>query len=264
MSQPATDPQIIALSQMTLDVLDVLKNKGELPAEFSAPINWVRTKDPAHGDFACNVALIGAKQVGKRPQELAEAVLAELLSHGSDLVERAEVAGAGFINVFLKQTAKFAVLDDILSQGEKFGQSELNKGQKIQVEFVSANPTSSLHVGHGRGAAYGMSVANLLQATGYEVCREYYVNDAGRQMDILATSTYLRYLQACGESVTFPSNGYRGDYVADLVRRYLMSFAMIIIMILAYLPKMFALTLSMLMTKPRHCCQAIKKPILTG
>ena len=215
MSQPATDPQIIALSQMTLDVLDVLKDKGELPAEFSTPINWVRTKDPAHGDFACNVALIGAKQVGKRPQELAEAVLAGLLSHGSDLVERAEVAGAGFINVFLKQTAKFAVLDDILNQGQKFGQSELNKGQKIQVEFVSANPTSSLHVGHGRGAAYGMSVANLLQATGYEVCREYYVNDAGRQMDILATSTYLRYLQACGESVTFPSNGYRGDYVAD-------------------------------------------------
>lgn len=215
MSSQTTDPQIIALSQMTLDVIDCLKSTGVLPPEFQAPINWVRTKDKAHGDFASNVALIGAKQAGTRPQELAKIILAELITHQSDLVERAEVAGAGFINVFLKQTAKFAVLDDILTQGDEFGRSLAHQGQKIQVEFVSANPTSSLHVGHGRGAAYGMSVANLLEATGYDVCREYYVNDAGRQMDILATSTYLRYLQACSESVAFPSNGYQGDYVVE-------------------------------------------------
>ncbi|WP_133141442.1 arginine--tRNA ligase, partial [Moraxella caviae] len=111
--------------------------------------------------------------------------------------------------------AKFAVLDDVFARAERFGLSDVNQDKKVQVEFVSANPTSSLHVGHGRGAAYGMSVANLLEATGFEVCREYYVNDAGRQMDILATSTYLRYLQACGERITFPTNAYQGDYVAE-------------------------------------------------
>lgn len=207
-----TDPQF-ALQTLFLTAIDTLKKTGALPDEFSAPINLVRTKDKSHGDFACNVALIGAKQVGKNPRELAELVLSHLATDG--LIAKAEVAGAGFINVFLNQNAKFAVLDEIFDKGEQFGLSNVNAGKKIQVEFVSANPTSSLHVGHGRGAAYGMSVANLLEATGYEVCREYYVNDAGRQMDILATSTYLRYVQACGESIVFPTNGYQGDYVVD-------------------------------------------------
>ncbi len=108
------------------------------------------------------------------------------------------------------------VLDDIFTLQDRFGLSDQFDGQKIQVEFVSANPTSSLHVGHGRGAAFGMSLSNLLEAVGYEVTREYYVNDAGRQMDILATSTYLRYLEANGEQVTFPSNAYKGDYVRDI------------------------------------------------
>ena len=196
--------------------IDALKAQGALPADFDPPINLVRTKDPAHGDFACNVALIGAKQVGKNPRELAQLILGALESGGG--IARAEVAGAGFINVFLNQDVKFAVLDDILELGVGFGLSDEHLGKKVQVEFVSANPTSSLHVGHGRGAAYGMSVANLLEATGYEVCREYYVNDAGRQMDILATSTYLRYLEACGEEIAFPSNAYQGQYVADFGR----------------------------------------------
>ena len=196
--------------------IDALKAQGALPTDFDPPINLVRTKDPAHGDFACNVALIGAKQVGKNPRELAQLILGALESGGG--IARAEVAGAGFINVFLNQDVKFAVLDDILELGVGFGFSDEHLGKKVQVEFVSANPTSSLHVGHGRGAAYGMSVANLLEATGYEVCREYYVNDAGRQMDILATSTYLRYLEACGEEIAFPSNAYQGQYVADFGR----------------------------------------------
>lgn len=202
------------LKSLFNDAIATLQQAGTLPADFNAPINLSRTKDKTHGDFACNVALIGAKMVDKNPRELAT-LIADALPITDTQVSHVEVAGAGFINVFLDKGAKFAVLDEILSAKEYYGRSDIGNGKKIQVEFVSANPTSALHVGHGRGAAYGMSVANLLAAIGYDVCREYYVNDAGRQMDILAVSTYLRYLQACGEEITFPSNGYQGDYVVD-------------------------------------------------
>jgi arginyl-tRNA synthetase len=132
-----------------------------------------------------------------------------------------EIAGPGFINFFLNDDQRFAILDQIASGADTFGENTLNAGKTVQVEFVSANPTSSLHVGHGRGAAYGMTVARLLEATGYQVQREYYVNDAGRQMDILATSTYLRYLERCGQTLTFPQNAYKGDYVYDIAQNIL-------------------------------------------
>ena len=207
------DSQLSDLCQLFDTAIHSLKQKGVLAEDFIVPVQLTRTKDPAHGDFACNIALMGAKKVGKNPRELAQMILDALPKSG--LIERAEVAGAGFINVFLNKQIKFAVLDEILQKKQNFGISETHKGKRVQVEFVSANPTSSLHVGHGRGAAYGMSVANLLEATGFDVCREYYVNDAGRQMDILATSTYLRYLEKCGEPIVFPVNAYQGDYVAD-------------------------------------------------
>lgn len=207
------DSQLSDLCQLFDTAIHSLKQKGVLAEDFIVPVQLTRTKDPAHGDFACNIALMGAKKVGKNPRELAQVILDALPKSG--LIERAEVAGAGFINVFLNKQIKFAVLDEILQKKQNFGISDTHKGKRVQVEFVSANPTSSLHVGHGRGAAYGMSVANLLEATGFDVCREYYVNDAGRQMDILATSTYLRYLEKCGEPIVFPVNAYQGDYVAD-------------------------------------------------
>ncbi len=207
------DSQLSDLCQLFDTAIHSLKQKGVLAEDFIVPVQLTRTKDPAHGDFACNIALVGAKKVGKNPRELAQMILDALPKSG--LIERAEVAGAGFINVFLNKQIKFAVLDEILQKKQNFGISDTHKGKRVQVEFVSANPTSSLHVGHGRGAAYGMSVANLLEATGFDVCREYYVNDAGRQMDILATSTYLRYLEKCGEPIVFPVNAYQGDYVAD-------------------------------------------------
>lgn len=207
------DSQLSDLCQLFDTAIHSLKQKGMLVEDFIVPVQLTRTKDPAHGDFACNIALMGAKKVGKNPRELAQMILDALPKSG--LIERAEVAGAGFINVFLNKQIKFAVLDEILQKKQNFGISDTHKGKRVQVEFVSANPTSSLHVGHGRGAAYGMSVANLLEATGFDVCREYYVNDAGRQMDILATSTYLRYLEKCGEPIVFPVNAYQGDYVAD-------------------------------------------------
>ena len=207
------DSQLSDLCQLFDTAIHSLKQKGVLAEDFIVPVQLTRTKDPTHGDFACNIALMGAKKVGKNPRELAQVILDALPKSG--LIERAEVAGAGFINVFLNKQIKFAVLDEILQKKQNLGISDTHKGKKVQVEFVSANPTSSLHVGHGRGAAYGMSVANLLEATGFDVCREYYVNDAGRQMDILATSTYLRYLEKCGEPIVFPVNAYQGDYVAD-------------------------------------------------
>ena len=207
------DSQLSDLCQLFDTAIHSLKQKGVLAEDFIVPVQLTRTKDPAHGDFACNIALMGAKKVGKNSRELAQMILDALPKSG--LIERAEVAGAGFINVFLNKQIKFAVLDEILQKKQNFGISDTHKDKRVQVEFVSANPTSSLHVGHGRGAAYGMSVANLLEATGFDVCREYYVNDAGRQMDILATSTYLRYLEKCGEPIVFPVNAYQGDYVAD-------------------------------------------------
>lgn len=211
-TQNSTQNQLIDLfNQAILH----LKNTCQI-GDVNPKIMLSRPKDPQHGDFSCNVAMMIAKSVGKNPKDIAQLIANNLPK--DKLIADAQVAGVGFINVFLNADAKFAVLDSIYAQKDDFGKSTINHGKKIQVEFVSANPTSSLHVGHGRGAAVGASLANLLSATGYEVHREYYVNDAGRQMDILAVSTFLRYLQLCGHTLVFPSNGYQGDYVNDIAK----------------------------------------------
>jgi arginyl-tRNA synthetase len=155
-----------------------------------------------------------AKPARRNPREIAQAIIDQLPTH--EALVRAEIAGPGFINFFIDPSAGRSVIAGILVAGEQYGRSEIGKGKRVQVEFVSANPTGPLHVGHGRGAAYGATVADLLQAVGFEVHREYYVNDAGRQMDILGTSIWLRYLELAGEELTFPSNGYKGDYVWDI------------------------------------------------
>jgi len=170
-----------------------------------------RPKQATHGDYACNAAMPLARTLKRNPRELATEIVAALPE--SELVERTEIAGPGFINVFLRTAARHALVGHILARGVDWGRTDLGQGEKIQVEFVSANPTGPLHVGHGRGAAYGASLANCLDFAGYAVSREYYVNDAGRQMDILALSTWLRYLELCGESTPFPVNAYQGDYV---------------------------------------------------
>lgn len=173
-----------------------------------------RTKDKNHGDFACNIAMMLAKAAKMNPRQIATEIVEALPE--SEFVTQVEIAGPGFINFFLTAEASQQVVKDILNQAEAYGRSSVGNGKKVQVEFVSANPTGPLHVGHGRGAAYGSVVSSLLMAAGFDVHREYYVNDAGRQMDILGTSVWLRYLQACGEHFTFPSNGYQGDYVLDI------------------------------------------------
>jgi len=184
------------------------------PTAADTPIHIERPRDPSHGDFATNLAMQLAKALRKNPREVARLLLAELPASG--LVSRAEVAGAGFINFTLNARAKVNVVSAVLVAGDKFGRSQLGGGQKVQVEYVSANPTGPLHVGHGRGAAYGASLSNLLGFAGWDVTREYYVNDAGRQMDILGLSTWLRYLEQHGVVVPFPANAYQGSYVRDM------------------------------------------------
>ena len=183
------------------------------PDQAETPINLDRPKQAGHGDFASNLALQLAKPLKRNPRELANLLLAELPP--SKLVAKAEVAGAGFINFTLVSDAKTAVVRNVLERGEAFGRG-VKSGVKVQVEFVSANPTGPLHVGHGRGAAYGASLADVLDFAGFDVTREYYINDAGRQMDILALSTWLRYLAQFDIAVPFPPNAYQGDYVKDM------------------------------------------------
>jgi arginyl-tRNA synthetase len=176
-----------------------------------------RPKQAGHGDFACAVALQLAKSLKRAPREIATQLAAALPA--SPYVEKVEVAGAGFINLFLKRSFKQQAVNRILAAGAGYGESQLGQHRKVQIEFVSANPTGPLHVGHGRHAAYGASLARVLETAGYDVSREYYVNDAGRQMDILALSTWLRYLELCGKSVHFPANAYQGEYVRGMAHR---------------------------------------------
>ena len=180
----------------------------------NGPIKIDRTRDTAHGDFACNVALVLAKHLERKPRELAEEIIAAIPA--SPFIRTAEVAGPGFINLFLEDSATRNIIAEILEGGERFGCSDRGTGKKILVEFVSANPTGPLHIGHGRGAAYGDALARTLHANGYEVHTEYYVNDAGRQMDILAISVWLRCLEFNGVTVSFPERAYQGAYVAEL------------------------------------------------
>jgi arginyl-tRNA synthetase len=202
------------LQYLITEALEQLKRDDILPADFQADVQIERTRDPSHGDYASNIAMMLAKVAKRNPRELAEKITAALPDDES--IEKTEIAGPGFINFFLTADAAYAVIKTIHRETTEYGMSELGKNQRVLIEFVSANPTGPLHVGHGRGAAYGAALANLLSAAGYAVHREYYVNDAGRQMNILAVSVWLRYLELCGEAVDFPSNGYRGDYVFDI------------------------------------------------
>jgi arginyl-tRNA synthetase len=187
----------------------------EMPAADAVVVE--RTRDAQRGDFASNVALRLAKAARRNPRELASAIAAALPQ--SPLLARTEVAGAGFINFYLAPQAYARELAAIHDQAAAYGESRLGGGERVLVEFVSANPTGPLHVGHGRQAAYGATLANILTAAGYEVRREYYINDAGRQMDILAVSAWVRYLELLGETLPFPENGYRGDYVRSLAQK---------------------------------------------
>jgi len=205
------------IQQVLNQVVAQLKAEGMVPEALEPRIVVENTRDKSHGDFATNLAMMLAKAAGMPPRVLAEKIVSYIpLAEG---IEKVEIAGPGFINFFVQEGVKFAVVPQILAQKSDFGRCNVGQGRSVLVEFVSANPTGPLHVGHGRGAAYGDSLSNLLSVAGYQVEREYYVNDAGRQMDILATSVWLRYLSLWGESFPFPSNGYKGDYVYEIAQQ---------------------------------------------
>lgn len=214
-SIPVTDPR----SQLALLLANAVATA--IPEQGGATIVLERPKQAGHGDYASNLALQLAKPLKRNPRDIAQEVVQALLP--SPLLAKAEVAGAGFINLFLTPEAKQGVVVDILARGKRYGRIGFGQGRKTQVEYVSANPTGPLHVGHGRGAAFGASLANVLEAAGFAVTREYYVNDAGRQMDILALSTWLRYLELNGLSISFPPNGYLGEYVRNMARSIMLA-----------------------------------------
>jgi arginyl-tRNA synthetase len=186
------------------------------PLGLDTDIEFARPKQASHGDYSCNLAMQLAKPLHQNPRDIAGLLINALST--SPYLEKIEIAGAGFINLFLKTSVKQWFPRYALEGGKRFGHGNTGAGKRILVEFVSANPTGPLHVGHGRGAAFGASLANVLEATGFSVEREYYVNDAGRQMDILALSTWLRYLELNGASSRFPGNAYQGEYVRDMAR----------------------------------------------
>lgn len=192
-----------------------LQQAGELP-EVPVVVQVDATKDKQYGDFASNAAMVLAKPAQKKPRDLAARIIEILES--SPYVQKVEIAGPGFINFFLAAHALNDVVTKILSEKEQYGRSKIGRNKRVLVEFVSSNPTGPLHVGHGRHAAFGAVVANLLDAVGFNVYREYYVNDAGRQMDILTTSIWVRYLALCSENIVLPANAYRGSYVIDIAQ----------------------------------------------
>ncbi|HSH42442.1 MAG TPA: arginine--tRNA ligase [Arenicellales bacterium] len=206
-----------ALQGLFTEAVSRLQERGALPAEIRPQPRFEQPKQKDHGDLATNVALTLAKPAGMAPRDLAQAIIDALPE--SPLIDRVEIAGPGFINVFVTPAARFDVVRRIREEGERYGRCDLGGGRRVLIEFVSANPTGPLHVGHGRGAAYGDTLGRILEAAGYDVEREYYVNDAGRQMEILALSIWLRYLQLCGLELPFPGRAYQGDYIRQIAQR---------------------------------------------
>jgi len=190
-----------------------------LPAHAGTPVLVERPKQASHGDYASNIALALAKVARRNPRELAQAIVAALPP--TPIVERAEIAGAGFINVTLTAAARQSIVARVLAEGDAFGTSSAHAGERVMIEFVSANPTGPLHVGHGRNAALGDAIGSLLATQGYAVTREFYYNDAGQQIENLAISVRARAKELLGEHAAFPEDGYRGDYIRELAQRFL-------------------------------------------
>ncbi len=208
------------LRELVAQALLDLRREGKIPADMELPEYVIeRTKSREHGDYATNIALLLAKRIGMNPMALAETLIGSMDANDeSKHIEKVAVAKPGFINFTISRRCLLSTVRRVFEAGAEFGRQPAGSRESVTVEFVSANPNGPLHVGHGRGAAYGATVANLLEAAGHSVQREYYVNDAGRQMDILAISVWLRYHELCGVAVRFPDNGYKGDYVIDIAR----------------------------------------------
>ncbi len=198
-----------------IDVLGAMERDGVLPAGLdTAAVTVEPPRDAAHGDMATNAAMVLAKPAGKKPREIAEALAARLAA--DPRIALAEVAGPGFLNLRLADSVWQGLVGEILTRGRDYGRSAIGGGRKVNIEFVSANPTGPMHVGHTRGAVFGDALANLMAMAGFEVTREYYINDGGSQVDVLARSVYLRYLEAYGQKVAFAEGTYPGDYLIEV------------------------------------------------
>jgi arginyl-tRNA synthetase len=203
-----------AVARFLSEALDALPDLGDVIGTLEIESTVERTRDATHGDFASNLAMRLAKPARRSPRDLAAAIVEKLPD--TDQIEKTEIAGPGFINFYLSATAFHAEIETILEKTDEYGRHAPRSSPRVLLEFVSANPTGPLHVGHGRHASYGATVGNLLEAVGYPVHREYYVNDAGRQMDILGVSVWLRMLEQAAMAMSFPSAGYRGEYIHDI------------------------------------------------
>jgi len=208
------------LNEAIISVLEAAVASGQIELPELPDVAVERPRDPAHGDWATNVALTSAKRAGMAPRALAEIVAAGLREQLAGVAEAVEIAGPGFINIRLVRSVVADVVMRIRAEGDGFGRGE-STGRRVQVEFVSANPVGPMHVGHGRWAALGDSIARILEHAGDDVEREFYINDAGVQMDIFAASVSARYLELVGHEVSFPDNGYRGAYITDIAREIL-------------------------------------------
>ncbi|MGQ7243057.1 arginine--tRNA ligase [Salinicola sp. V024] len=207
------------ITQLLDAAVATLQQAGDLPADVRPSIKVDPTRDKAHGDYATNLALVLAKPAGGKPRDLADKLVAALPAN--DVIRRTEIAGPGFINFFAATDAIAGIVSQILDAGDTFGRSMIGAGEKVQVEFVSANPTGPLHVGHGRGAAIGDCLCRLLEATGFDVTSEFYYNDAGAQINNLMLSVQARVQGLTPDDAGWPENGYRGDYIGDVAKAYL-------------------------------------------
>jgi arginyl-tRNA synthetase len=191
--------------------------KGTLHETDIPSIEVELPREGAHGDYASNIAMVLASVQRRPPRKIAESIV-ESIDHSATILDKVEIAGPGFINLFIKGTAWAALLEEVDALEDRYGESAMGAGSRVQVEFVSANPTGPLHIGHARGAVIGDVIAGILQASGFSVSREYYINDAGNQMNTLGESVYYRYLELMGEAISFPETCYQGAYITDLAR----------------------------------------------
>jgi len=213
------------IKKIVVDAAEQAFKNGMLPSDQIPDIQIEDTKHQTHGDYSTNFAMVSASIQKMSPRKIAQSLVKEIEAdkkgENRSLVEKVEIAGPGFINFFLSNKAWHPVVDHILDQDKLYGSSNIGNSEKVQVEFVSANPTGPLHVGHGRGAAVGDSVGNILSFAGFDVQKEYYINDSGRQIKTLGTSVWLRLLQKRGEQIDFPEDCYKGDYIKELADKIL-------------------------------------------
>jgi arginyl-tRNA synthetase len=205
----------LKIKNLILSAAESAHQKGDLPSADIAEVEVEEPRADAHGDFSSNIAMVMASVQKMAPRKIAEAIIAHI-QDPQEVLEKTEIAGPGFINFFVKPSAWHPVLREIHEADTAYGATDIGKGQKFQVEYVSSNPTGPLHVGHGRGAAVGDAVANILSFCGYDVQKEYYINDSGRQIRTLGQSVFLRYQELFGRKVKFPDECYQGDYIRDL------------------------------------------------